>query len=86
VAIWDSGTGAQASPDSSSRVSTAREASPQRTGRPVGLRSRESAGVLEAVKDFVVGVFSSPEEIVFIILFIAFVKFGFDWIMMIMGG
>lgn len=86
VAVWESGTGTEASPESSSRISTARDASARRRGRPVGLRTRESVGLLQSLKDLVVGSFSSVEEIVFIIMFIAFVKFAFDWIMLIMGG
>ena len=86
VAVWDSGTGAQASAESLSRISTSKEGRVQRTERPVGLRTKTPVGLLESVKDFILGAFSSVEEIAFIILFIAFLKFSFDWIMLIMGG
>jgi hypothetical protein len=86
VAVWDSGTGAQASAEAVSRASKPRKGSAVGTRRPVGLRTRAPGGALQAIKDLVVGAFSSAEEIAFIILFIVFVKFGFDWLMLILGG
>ena len=77
VAVWYSGTEAQAPGEAVSRASGARA----RSGR----RNRRQVGTLEALRGHFVSTISSLDELVFLIFFLAFVGFAIHWFLLILG-
>ncbi len=75
VAAWDSGSSPQGT----------REVVTQHAKRPIGLRDGDSVGPLEAIKELVVRLASSAEEIALLVFFIACVWFAIDWLRLILG-
>lgn len=78
LAVWDTGAGAQRSSGAVRPESGARGRYSRVTRKPVGLRTKSPVGVLEALRRLGARAISSADEIVFIILFIVFVKVAID--------
>ena len=75
VAVWDGGREAQR-PEAKARTAVGTRARHRLSrGRP--------AGILEALRNRVVT--SSLEEVVFLVMFLAFVGFSIDWLLKILG-
>lgn len=77
-AVWDAGTALRPSTDALQRSLDAR---PSR-----GASEREPSSLMTAIWSRAVRALSNVEEVVFIILFIAFVFFGIDWFLRIARG
>ena len=76
VAVWDSGAGPERS-GVMGRTSTGKS--------PIGLRTNSSVGVLERVWRVVVRSLAAPEDLALFLLFLAFVWFAFEWLLLIIG-
>lgn len=77
VAVWEPNGVSQTSPKAVRRVPEARATS--------RLRSRSPVGIVEAVWGRVVRAISSFPEIAFLILFLAFLGFAVNWLLLMMG-
>ena len=78
TAVWDSGTGARARGHVVDRASEATTPSGLRAWNPVGLPTRSTGGVLEALRGLVARTVSSADELAFILLFCVFVWFALE--------
>jgi hypothetical protein len=56
------------------------------SGRPIGLPVKRPGGVLEHLWNRIVNVVPSLEELVFLLLFLAFVGFAVHWFILMAGG
>lgn len=77
LAVWDSAVEVRMSAQTSKRASEARAGS--------GLLTRRRPWGLAALRGRLARVFSSVEETVFLVLFLAFVGFAVDWLLRILG-
>jgi hypothetical protein len=80
VAAWDPTTGARGSGQVVRRTFEDRVGSGlrNRKGRPIGLRTRGPAGVLETLRGWVAHALSHVEELALILLFLVFVRFAIE--------
>ena len=77
IAVWDSGTEDRASGEVVSLASGGR-------GRS-GLLTSRKVGILQSLRDRVASTVSSVDELVFLLLFLAFVAFAIQWLLLILG-
>lgn len=84
VAVWDADTGARASEGVPRRSEGPGPPRELRKRTPLGLRTRP-AGILELLRECLVRVVASAEELVFLVLFFAFVGFAVYWFRLILG-
>jgi hypothetical protein len=85
VAVWDADTGARASEGVRRRPEGPGPPKELRKRTPLGLRTRTPPGILEVLRECLVRVIASAEELVFLILFLAFVGFAIYWFRLILG-
>lgn len=76
-AVWDLAERPRASPEAGHRAAEARSQG--------GLPSRRSYSLRDSLGSRVMRVLSSPEELALLVLFVAFVYFGIDWLLRILG-
>jgi hypothetical protein len=84
LAVWESGgevSTPMGSPKGESRGARPRGVGP---GGPIGLRPRAPVGTLEALRDRLVRMVSSADQIAFLIFFLAFVGFAVHWFLLIL--
>lgn len=86
VAVWDSGAKDRSTTGLERATSGTAARRDARSKRPIGLRVGRPAGVLEPLKRRLLDIVSSVEQLVFVILFIAFVGFAIHWIVLMAGG
>lgn len=84
LAVWDSGGGPRPSDEAVGPPRKGKTRGPRRSARPVGLRTRSPLGIVAALERAVARATSSLEQIALIILFLAFVWFGIDWLLLIL--
>jgi hypothetical protein len=83
VAVWESDTGAGVSKEPVGNAAHAKSRSGVGTRKPIGLRTGRPVGILEALRERVVGTVGSVEEIAFLIFFLAFVGFAIHWFLLL---
>ncbi len=90
LAVWDSGPGSAPS-TARRRVEQSRARSDSRGShrqverRPVGLKDRESHSPVERAFRGLLQFLKAPDEVAFVFLFVLFVYWGVQWILMIMS-
>lgn len=77
VAVWTADTLASP-PDEPKRPRRDEGRSVRRGGRPVGLPTRSPSDVVARIRSLVVGIFSSFDQIAFVLLFAVFVWFAIE--------
>ncbi len=85
LAVWDEGAAPTKArggvPRSARGESAGRKPVP---GKPLGLREPRSQGLLRTTWDHLTRIFSSVEDLALLVMFLAFVFFAIDWLLLIL--
>jgi hypothetical protein len=84
LAVWASDVGVPTPGELPARDSRGARPRGGGPGGPIGLRPRAPVGILEALRERLVRIVSSADQIAFLIFFLAFVGFAVHWFVLIL--